>query len=60
MEKHLCVKNVNDLHQEPGHPSEASTRAMGPSMQIKLVGSLNQVKLACWEKQSSKTSTKQQ
>ncbi len=37
-DKHVCIKNVNDLHRELGHPSQASTRATGASMGIKVVG----------------------
>ncbi len=37
-DKHVCIKNVNDLHRELGHPSETSTRATGASMGIKVVG----------------------
>ncbi len=38
MKTYVCMKNVNDLHRELGHPSEATTRAMGASMGIKVVG----------------------
>ncbi len=38
MDKHVCIKNVNDLHRELGHLSEVTTRAMGASMVIKVVG----------------------
>ncbi len=37
-EKYVCIKNVNNLHRQLGHPSEASTRALGASMGIKVVG----------------------
>ncbi len=39
-------KNVNDLHRELGHPSEATTRATGASMGIKVVGKFEPCK-AC-------------
>ncbi len=38
IDKYLCIKNVNDLHRELGHPSEKNTRATGASMGIKVVG----------------------
>ncbi len=38
MDKHKCIKNVNDLCRGLGHPSEATTRDMGASMGIKVVG----------------------
>ncbi len=38
MDKHICIKNMNDLHRELGHKSEATTRATGASMGLKVVG----------------------
>ncbi len=36
--KHECIKNVNDLHKELGHPIEATTRSIGANIGIKVVG----------------------
>ena len=55
MKTYVCMKNMNDQLRELGHPSEATTRAMGASMGIKVVGKFESVKLASWEKQSKET-----
>ncbi len=52
MKTSVYIKNVNNLHKELGHPIKATTRATGMSRRIKVVGNLNLMKLASWEKQS--------
>ena len=52
--KRVKTKNVNTLHQELGHPSEATTRAMGKARNLKVMGSFKPCE-SCFVGKAKKT-----